>query len=104
LSDVAPSPGADLIFSNEADQRTNFSNFASGTTFNGLRFTGLTNFGTGFVIGGNPIGLTTGIFSDGNAAFNTLNFDIATANGAAITADSPCDSQGSSAIHLPALS
>jgi autotransporter-associated beta strand protein len=88
LSDATPSPGADLIFSNEADQRTNFNNFAAGTSFNSLRFTGITNANTGFTIGGNLLGLTTGIVADTNANSSTLNFDIAFGSGATIAADS----------------
>jgi len=90
LNDAAPSPGADLVFSREADQRTNINNFVAGTSFNSLRFTGIPNLsGGGFTINGNAIVIAAGLVVDTNGANTTLNLPITLGSGAPLTAQSP---------------
>ncbi|MFO0902446.1 MAG: hypothetical protein U0939_05560 [Pirellulales bacterium] len=81
LGDVAPTPGADLIFPTGAARLSNNNNFPANTSFGTVLVTG-----SGYTFAGNTIDLDDPILV--NATNTTLNFDIRLLPGGAITNNS----------------
>ena len=68
---VAPSPGSKLIFGPSATQLTSTNDFAAGTSFNTITFSG-----GGYTVSGNGVTLTGGIDASGATGSNTFNINV----------------------------
>jgi hypothetical protein len=70
---VAPVAGDDLVFPGGAARLTNNNNFASGTSFNTISFTGASG---GYNLGGNAIQLVAGISASNTTGDSTVALPI----------------------------
>src|SRR5262245_20800093 len=59
VGDVRPDPGDDLFFPEAAELKTNFDDFAAGTLFNTITFSG-----NGYSVTGNAVTLAAGLSAD----------------------------------------
>jgi autotransporter-associated beta strand protein len=78
---VAPNPGDTLVFGPGASQLSSTDDYASGTTFSSIRFTG-----AGYTFGGNDLTLTQGINAEASTGANTLNDNVTFSGTASISA------------------
>ena len=101
---MAPSAGDDLYFPAAAALKANANDFAAGTAFNSITFTG-----NGYVITGNGITLNNGLLDSAAAGNNRLNtnlalagtqvFSVATAGEALMYRHSPFDAFSATSIN-----
>jgi autotransporter-associated beta strand protein len=73
--DVAPQAGDDLVFVDAAAQKNNVNNFAAGTLFNTIQFTG-----SGYAVSGADINLFGGVTSSQTTGANSLTTKLVLQN------------------------
>jgi autotransporter-associated beta strand protein len=78
---VAPNPGDTLVFGPGAGQLASTDDFAAGTTFRSIRFTG-----AGYTVSGNDLTLTQGISASDSTGANTLNDNVTLSGSAVLSA------------------
>ena len=80
---TAPSANDDLVFPSGALRLSNNNNFAAGTTFASIQFTGTSG---GYTLSGNPISLGTGdITSSNTSGTNTISLNISLPGNRVVT-------------------
>jgi fibronectin-binding autotransporter adhesin len=74
VGDVAPSAGDDLVFPTDVANRTVVNDFAAGTSFDSITFSGTATMVSNYDISGNEMEVVSGISSVMTGAFSTGHF------------------------------
>src|SRR5262249_8789284 len=70
-SGIAPQPGDSLVFPSGSTGLTSNNDFLAGTNFQSITFTG-----SGYMLGGNALALSSGIDASLATGTNTINFNL----------------------------
>lgn len=88
---TAPVAGDDLFFPGGASNLSNNNDFAAGTSFNSITFSGASG---GYNLGGNSINLANGITTSNASGYNTVSLNVTLASSQTFNLSAELDLNG----------